>query len=131
MPKYDLQAVEERMRKDIALAGAAGIEMIQGNQTEAEFLRAQRMFDEARIQFLLACMRAENEGIDRNMILSAAGHAIGSIWTSALSGCVGERERAVVNGWARKSFAQVLGLDPNDKVLMSVFQAQPDQALDG
>lgn len=124
MAKYDLKVAEDQMRRDAALAGAAGIEMVKADQAEADFLRAQRMFDEARIQFLLACMRAENEGIDRNVFLSAAGHTIGAIWTSALSGCVGIRERSVVNGWARKSFASALGLSPNDRLLISVFGAE-------
>lgn len=127
MGKFDIEAAEKQMRRDFTAAQAAGIEMVQ-NGADPEFLRAQRMFDEARIQFVLACMKCDNGGIDRNATLSSAGHAVGAIWSGLLMACVGERERSMVNGWVRQSFATALHLDPNDKTLMSIFG---EQKLDG
>ena len=119
---FDLAAAEASMRADTAAAAAHGQRMAELGEADGEFLACQREFDEARIQFLLACLRAENAGIDRNLILSSAGHAVGSIWGGALHGAIGARERAVLNGWVRLSLHGALRDGAADKTIETVLR---------
>lgn len=127
MTQFDIEAAEKHMRDDASLAAAEGNRIIASGEGDADFLRAQRQFDEARIQFVLACMRAENAGIGRNELLAAGGHAIGLIWGSLLMGCVGVREREIVNGWLQRSLGQMISPGAATKTLMSVFEPNGEE----
>ena len=119
---YDLVAAEALMRRDIALAQEQTDVLAAGGQVDVNFLKAQRAFDEARLQFALAAMKAENAGYGRNEVLAAAGFSLGSTWGSMLRSCVGARERAIFNGWVHQALASNIGDKPAEKTMMSVFQ---------
>lgn len=120
---YDLDAAEAQMRADIAQAKAEGMQLVQEGG-DADFLRAQRLFDEARIQFTLSLLRCENAGIDRNRLLAGGAHSIGSMWASLLLGAVGERERGLVNGWVQQSLMQHLGESAGAETISSMFKPE-------
>lgn len=120
----DLEAAEKQMRADIALATSEGMRLIQEEGADADFIRSQRQFDEARIQFTLACMKCDNLGIGRNELLSGAGHALGTMWGNLLMACVGERERAVANGWVQNGLQGSIGQQIAAKSVMSVFPVE-------
>jgi hypothetical protein len=122
---FDLSAAEATMRANVASAAAESQAMVDAGKADPQFLAAQREFDEARIQFTLACMRAENAGVGRNEILSAAGFTLGTLWGSVLRGCVGARERAMVNGWVQMAMRQIIGQAPADKTIEAVFSPMP------
>lgn len=112
------------MRADIAEVTAHGKRLIENGEGDAQFIAAQREFDEARLQFLLAAMRAENAGIGRNELLSGAGYTLGQVWASMLQSCVGVRERSVLNGWIHQALAQTIGAEATKKTLESVFKSE-------
>lgn len=117
---YDLEKAESDIRANIAMA--EGQKMVDTGQADATFIRAQREFDEARIQFVLAGMRLENAGIGRNEMLSAAGQAIGQIWGNALGAALGARERAIVNGWIQIALGTAIGKDAATKTIENVVK---------
>lgn len=119
---YDIAAAEAAMRHDIAMAAEHGEQLVAEGVTDASFLRAQRYFDEARIQFVLACLAAENAGVDRNELLSAAGFSIGSVWGSVLRTGIGARERAIINGWVQQALALSIGMPAAQKTVESTFK---------
>lgn len=118
---YNLAAAEATMRANIALAMVERRAMAADHPEEIAFLNAQSEFDEARIQFTLAGMRAENAGLGRNETLSAAGYAIGSMWASGLQFAVGARERAVLNGWLQQALVAYMGQQAATKTVDSVL----------
>lgn len=119
---FDLASAETRMRADIAEATAQGEAAVAAGALDAQLFRAGLQFDEARLQFTLACMRAENEGTDRNNVIAAAGFALGSAWASMLAGCVGSRERALMNGWVSNALAAQIGPGAASKTIESVIE---------
>lgn len=119
---YDIAAAEAEIRLNIRQAQAEGQKMVDAGQADATFIAAQREFDEARIQFVLAGMRLENMGIDRNEMLSAAGQAIGQTWANALSAALGARERGIVNGWIQIALQTAIGKDAATKTIENVVR---------
>lgn len=119
---YDLEAAEADIRANVASAKIEGQKMVDSGQADATFIAAQREFDEARIQFVLAGLRLENMGIDRNETLSAAGQAIGQIWANALAAAVGARERSIVNGWLQIALQTAIGKDAATKTIENVVK---------
>lgn len=119
--QYDLAAAEAKMRADVEALRA----MQPTGASDPAFVQAQREFDETRIQFTLACMRSENLG--RTETLAAAGFAIGQMWTSALQGTVGVRERGIVNGWVCNALMATFGQAAMEKTMESVFSPMTEQ----
>lgn len=119
---FDLAAAEATMRANIAQTVIGRHAMAEKNPADATFLAAQAEFDEARVQFALACMRSENAGLGRNETLSAAGYAIGSMWVNGLQGALGARERSIVNGWVQQAMIGAFGLETTEKTINSVFK---------
>lgn len=109
---WNIEEAEAKMRADIIAARAHGEAMVVEGTAEPGFLAAQREFDEARIQFILAGMRCDNAGLDRNEYLAAAASTIGLMWGSTILSCIGNRERAVVNGWTQKALAETISPPP-------------------
>lgn len=124
MAHYDLIAAEAQMRADAKAARDVGEAMIEAGG-DRSFLEAQRGFDEARIQFTLSGMRLENQGMGRNETLCANAAAIGLVWASLLMGCVGNRERQMVNMWVQKSITETLAdKEPDGFHVKSTFAAE-------
>lgn len=122
MTQYDLAAAEQQMRAQSAQAVIEGDKLIASGNADREFVHAQRRFDEARIQFTLAIMGAENAGVDRNVYLGAAGFALGQQWGAVLLGCVGARERSVTNGWLQQGLAAMIGDQQATKTIETVIK---------
>jgi len=120
---WDIPSIEAKMRADLATIKAMGDQAVKDG-SDPQFIAAQREFDEARLQYALACMKAENRGIGRNELLSGAGYTLGTIWASMLSSCVGARERAVFNGWVQHGLMQGIGVSAAKKTMESVFKPQ-------
>ena len=125
---HDIEAAERQMRADIAAASAEGMRLVSEEGGDAQFIRAQRQFDEARVQFVLACLRAENAGIGRNELMSGG---FTTLWAPSganlLLACVGERERAIVNGWTQQALQHTVGQAKAAKTLMSVFPEEQEK----
>lgn len=119
---YDLTAIEAQLREQAAEANEVGKQMVDLGEASATLLQAQREFDEARIQFVLAGMRCENAGLDRKDQLAGAGFAIGQVWGNVLSGCVGAHDRAVVNGWLQQALASTIGIAATAKTIDTVLK---------
>lgn len=119
---WNLEQAEAQMRADLVAITEAGEKMIADGKMEREFFMAQREFDEARLQYAIACMRAENKGIGRNETLSGAGYTLGTIWASMLQSCVGARERAVLNGWIQQALITAIGPGPAKKTIETVLR---------
>lgn len=118
---FDIAAAESKMRADTAQATIEGQKLIDDGKADPALLRAQREFDEARIQFVLAGMRCDNAGVDRKDQLAAAGFTIGTIWVNALGATISAHERAVLNGWLSQALAQGIGTQEAQKTVKSVF----------
>lgn len=119
---YDLDAAEKYMRANVATANEERSELVRMGQADSQFIAAQRCFDEARVQTVLGMLRAANMGLDRNAILAAAGYATGSTWASVLEGCIGARERGLVNGWVQNALTQAIGEQAAGKTMRSVIE---------
>ncbi len=119
---YDLTAAEADIRASIEAAKAEGQKMVDVGQADRTFIQAQREFDEARIQFVLAGMRSENAGISREEMLSAAGQTIGQMWANALQAALGARERAVLNGWVQIALQGAIGAQAAGKTINTVIE---------
>jgi hypothetical protein len=99
MPTFDLRAIEQQIRASLEAADVQRSDAVRAGALDLPFAMAMKQFDEARVQFLLAGLTLENDGVQREVALSAAGQAIGSMWGNALQYALGARERAVLNGW--------------------------------
>lgn len=119
---FDIAAVEATIRASIAEATAAGQLMVDRGEVDPGLFASQSMFDEARVQFTIAMMKCENAGLDRNEMLSAAGFALGSMWSNALLSTIGSRERAVINGWLQQALANAIGDQDAFKTLDAVLR---------
>jgi hypothetical protein len=119
---FDITAAEATLRANIAHATAEGKKLVDAGQAPASFIAAQREFDEARLQFVLAGLRLENAGADRNEVFSAAGQALGQMWGNILSASLGARERATINGWIQIALSQMIGKDAATKTVMSAIK---------
>lgn len=119
---FDLAAAEQQIRATIAASAEASDQLVAEGKVDPELAAAQKEFDESRLQFTLALLRAENAGIDRNKMLASAGFALGQIWSSTLMGTVGTSERGVLNGWVYQALAQSLGAEPAMKTMEAVLR---------
>lgn len=119
---FDITAAEATLRANIAHATAEGQKLVDAGQAPASFIAAQREFDEARLQFVLAGLRLENSGADRNEIFSAAGQALGQMWGNTLSASLGARERAIINGWIQVALQAAIGKDAATKTIENVIK---------
>jgi len=108
MPHFDLTAAEKAMRESLAHQGDAMKRMVEEGKAEHGFVRAQECFHDARLQFTLGGMRAENEGCSRDEQISAAGAAIGLVYASMVSSCATPDEVNLLNGWMSKSFQETM-----------------------
>lgn len=108
MPHFDITAAEAEMRKQVAATKVDGARLAAEQPEAAAFISAQRYFDEARLQFALAMMKASNHGVDRNILLSAAAVGVANIYIGLQESCVGPRERNIVEQWLQQTVAQVV-----------------------
>lgn len=99
MPTFDLPAIEASIRASLEAADIQRSDAVRAGAIDLPFAMAMKQFDEARVQFLLAGLKLENEGVQREVALSAAGQAIGSMWGNVLQYALGQRERTILNGW--------------------------------
>jgi hypothetical protein len=122
---YDLPALEAQMRHQVAEAEAEIEVMIGKSNISPEMvsaLRAQRMFDEARIQFNLAMMQITNDGGRRVLVLAAAGHTLGQLWADLLKSTTGAGERGIINASVRQPMDDAIGPDAATKTFAVVLQ---------
>lgn len=106
---FDLTEAEAQMRAQLAESVKASDAMIADGTGDANFIRAQRYYDEARVQFALAYLRSQNEGVDRNEMLAGASLALGTAFATLLGSCVGNRERDMVAHWFDRALSLTIG----------------------
>lgn len=124
MPHYDLDQVESTMRAQCDEARATVERMAQQSDLSPEMLiamRAQREFDEARIQFNLAMMKITNQGGRRVLVLAAAGATLGQIWADLLKSATSASERAVINTSVAQPMNDTLGEQAAGKTLSAIM----------
>lgn len=78
----DIEKFERDMRQSIADDVELGNAAVDRGEADAAFIRAQHGFNEARLQFILAAAKLENDGIGGIDIFSAAGAALGLTMSS-------------------------------------------------
>lgn len=121
---FDLQAIEATMRSQTEDARSQVEAMARKSGISPEMLiamRAQREFDEARIQFNLAMMRIVNGGGRRILVLAAAGHTLGQLWADLLASTTSASERAIVNTSVRQPMVDAIGEQAAGKTLAAVL----------
>ena len=99
MPHFDLTQAEATMRAEIASTRVEGARIAAEHPEQADFISCQRYFDEAKIQFSLAMMKASNHGVERDVYLSAAAVGLAAIYVNLIESCIGSRERNMVSQW--------------------------------
>ncbi len=122
---YDLGAAESTMRTQTEDASAQVEAMARKSDISPEILiamRAQREFDEARIQFNLAMMRIVNNGGRRVLVLAAAGSAIGQLWADLLKSTTSASERAIINTSVKQPMDDGIGEAAASKTINAVLQ---------
>lgn len=122
---FDLPTIEAAMRSQTDDARAQVEAMAQKSDISPEMLiamRAQREFDEARIQFNLAMMRIVNGGGRRMLVLAAAGHTLGQLWADLLASTTSASERAIVNTSVKQPMDDAIGENAAGKTLAAVLQ---------
>lgn len=121
---YDLSAIEATMRSQTEDARSQVEAMARKSDISPEMLiamRAQREFDEVRIQFNLAMMRIVNGGGRRILVLAAAGHTLGQLWADLLASTTSASERAIVNTSVRQPMVDAIGEQAAGKTLAAVL----------
>lgn len=118
---FDLAAAEANIRSAIAASIVQADMLIAEGKVDRNLVLIQREFDECRLQFVLAQLRAANAGYDRDRILSASGYSLGMLWTSGLEGCVGARERGMFNSWLQRGLADGIGAQAAAKTMGTVL----------
>lgn len=122
---YDLTAAEASMRSQTQDASSQVEAMARKSDINPQILvamRAQREFDEARIQFNLSMMRIANAGGRRILVLAAAGHTIGQLWADLLQSTTGASERAIINASVKQPMDDTIGADASDKTFKLIVQ---------
>lgn len=126
MPKFDLIAAEREIRASLEAVNQQRRDQVVLGHIELDFANAMKAFDEARVQMILAGLKLENEGVDRNSVVSAAGQAVGSMWGNALHYALGARERTILNGWVRLGLASQIGDIAAGKTMDATLPRLPD-----
>lgn len=119
---YDIEAAEREIRANIAKTQAERVAAANNGKLPMTEAVALNEFDEARVQFVLAGMRCENAGIDRNDMLACAGYAVGSAWANALHAALGARERHLVNTSVERALVDNIGETAAAKTINSVLR---------
>jgi hypothetical protein len=124
---YDLTQAEREIRASLEAADLARADAVRANQLDIHFANAMKAMDEARVQFVLAGMKMENEKIDRNTVLAAVGQAIGSMWGNGLHYALGARERLILNAWVKTGLEGQIGAPAAEKTIAAVLapEAEP------
>lgn len=126
MPRYDLTGAEREIRASLEATNKARSDMVIAGTLDLALANALKEFDEARVQFTLAGMRLDNEGVDRHNNLAAAGFSLGSAWGNALHFALGARERMILNSWVQQGLISQIGPDAAAKTIAAVIPAQPE-----
>lgn len=122
MNHWDIAAAETKMRADLEEAVRQGDRMIAAGEGDASFIHTIRHLDEARLQFVLGAMKAENEGHEHKEILAAAGYTIGTLWGTMNAMCVGAVQRQLLRDSIQTAFAQSIGAEPAAKAVHTVLK---------
>lgn len=104
---FDLVQMEAQIRAMLASVGEQAQEAIKRGDADPMFISVQRHFDEARVQFGLAPMRAENEGADRMMVAEAAGIVLALMYSS-LEGSFNEEERLMFSSRMKETYDDIV-----------------------
>jgi hypothetical protein len=125
MTHFDLTTARAQMAAQIAEDTQLDPERIKDG-TDAQFVAANRRFDEHRIDFIIETMRCENDGLGRDQALAAGARCLGELLGMLTVSCVGARERQLVHS----NFTRALGetiqgpIDPNQRVVGANITAE-------
>jgi hypothetical protein len=100
---YDVEAFEKQCREMIAAQFKLGDEAVAAGDAEPDFIAAQKEFADARISFAVACLKAQNNGVPREVVMVAAGAALGMMHGSLMAGIGNPLLVAEVNGWIARA----------------------------
>lgn len=96
---YDVEAFEQQCRALIEAQFKQADEAVAAGDAEGDFIEAQKQFVDARVAFTLACLKAQNLGIEREVVLFAAGASLGMMHGSLLGSISNPLVVAAVNDW--------------------------------
>lgn len=132
MAHYDLAAAEAQARADMKAQGEIGDAAVKRGQAEPGFIRAQREFDEARLQFFLAPLRASNAACSPEDVLAGAGVALGLMYASIVSsvsdhGGDAEATLQYVDAWAQKTLHDALDARVANRSNITKVTVKPEE----
>jgi len=105
---YDVEAFEKQCRDLIAAQFKRGDEAVAAGEADANFIEAQKQFADARVSFAVACLKAQNLGVEREVVMFAAGASLGMMHGSLMSSISNLLLVQEVNGWVVRASEDVL-----------------------
>lgn len=107
-PKIDLVDYERQCRDSQEEAFTLAALAVETGDADPIFIAAQREFIETRVQFALACARADNAGHPHEAIIAAAADNIGQMLGLLMLSQEGDQARAQVLLWTTNAMNAAL-----------------------
>ena len=112
MTRYDLKAARAQIKTILDGEAKQRADMLANPPKDvvidADFLRAQAMFADLRMEFTLTGMKAENLGVGRIPALGAAAKALGDMLSTLTLSCISGTERQIVKMCFDRALAEGL-----------------------
>lgn len=122
----DLAQAEAQIRASLEQTDLIRSDAVRSGALDLNLANALKAFDEARVQFVLAGIRLDNEKVERPNILAAAGYSLGSAWANALTFALGANERMILNGWVRQALEEHIGPQAAGKTIDAVLPRETE-----